>query len=207
MKHIPNILTGIRLVGGALMFLFLAAAAGGIPFVSESLTPDSQFALERWALIAFVLASVTDFFDGWLARKLNAVSVWGTILDPIGDKILICGAILGLAALGPQPQAAAPFAVILFREFAVSALREGAAPKGIKIPVTLLAKWKTTLQMVAIFAEVLVGTWAAWGLPSDPEVLGNATTAAHLLLWIAAAVTFWTGAVYWHKAHVAIGDD
>ena len=207
MKHIPNILTGIRLVGGVLMFVFLAAAAGGIPFISESLTPDSQFALERGALIAFVIACITDFFDGWLARKLNAVSAWGTILDPIGDKILICGAILGLAALGPQPQAAAPFAVILFREFAVSALREGAAPKGVKIPVTLLAKWKTTLQMVAIFAEVLVGTWAAWGLPSDPEVLGNATTVAHVLLWIAAAVTFWTGAQYWHKAHVAIGDD
>jgi CDP-diacylglycerol--glycerol-3-phosphate 3-phosphatidyltransferase len=207
MKHIPNILTGIRLVGGVLMFLFLASAAGGVPFVSERLTPDSQFALERWALIAFVLACITDFFDGWLARKLNAVSVWGTILDPIGDKILICGAILGLAALGPQPQAAIPFAVILFREFAVSALREGAAPKGVKIPVTMLAKWKTTLQMVAIFAELLVGSWAAWGLPADPDILGNATTTAHVLLWIAAGITFWTGAEYWHKAHVAIGDD
>jgi CDP-diacylglycerol--glycerol-3-phosphate 3-phosphatidyltransferase len=207
MKHIPNILTGIRLVGGVLMFLFLAAAAGGVPFISESLTPDSQFALERWALIAFVIACITDFFDGWLARKLNAVSAWGAILDPIGDKILICGAILGLAALGPQPQAAVPFAVILFREFAVSALREGAAPKGVKIPVTLLAKWKTTLQMIAIFAELLVGSWAAWGLPDEPEVLGNATTAAHVLLWLAAAITFWTGAEYWHKAHVAIGDD
>jgi CDP-diacylglycerol--glycerol-3-phosphate 3-phosphatidyltransferase len=207
MKHIPNILTGIRLVGGVLMFLFLAAAAGGLPFISESLTPDSQFALERWALIAFVLACITDFFDGWLARKLNAVSAWGTILDPIGDKILICGAILGLAALGPQPQAAVPFAVILFREFAVSALREGAAPKGVKIPVTMLAKWKTTLQMVAIFAELLTGSWGAWGLTANPDVQGNATTAAHVLLWIAAIVTFWTGAQYWHKAHVAIGDD
>jgi CDP-diacylglycerol--glycerol-3-phosphate 3-phosphatidyltransferase len=207
MKHIPNILTGVRLVGGVLMFLFLAAAAGGVPFISESLTPDSQFALERWALIAFVIACITDFFDGWLARKLNAVSAWGAILDPIGDKILICGAILGLAALGPQPQAAVPFAVILFREFAVSALREGAAPKGVKIPVTVLAKWKTTLQMVAIFAELLVGSWAAWDLPSDPDIVGNATTVAHVLLWIAAAITFWTGAEYWHKAHVAIGDD
>ena len=207
MKHIPNILTGIRLVGGVLMFLFLAAAAGGVPFLSESLTPDTQFALERWALVAFVLACITDFFDGWLARKLNAVSAWGTILDPIGDKILICGAILGLAALGPQPQAAIPFAVILFREFAVSALREGAAPKGVKIPVSTLAKWKTTLQMVAIFAELLTGSWGAWGLPSDPAVQGNATTAAHVLLWLAAIITFWTGAEYWHKAHVAIGDD
>lgn len=207
MKHIPNYLTVARLLAGVLMFLFLAAAAGGVPFISEQLTPDSQFALERWALIAFGLACLTDFFDGWLARKLNAVSVWGTILDPIGDKILICGAILGLAALGPQPQIAIPFAVILFREFAVSALREGAAPKGVKIPVTLLAKWKTALQMVAIFAELLVGSWAAWSLPSDPGVLGPATMVAHVLLWIAAAVTFWTGAEYWHKAHVAIGDD
>jgi CDP-diacylglycerol--glycerol-3-phosphate 3-phosphatidyltransferase len=207
MKSIPNILTGLRLVAGVLMFLFLAAAAGGMPFVSERLTPDSQFALERWALIAFVLAAITDFFDGWLARKLNAVSVWGAILDPIGDKILVCGAILGLAALGPQPQIAIPFALILFREFAVSALREGAAPKGIKIPVTMLAKWKTTLQLVAIAAELLVGSWAAWSLPSDPSVLGPATNIAHGLLWIAAAVTLWTGAEYWHKAHVAIGDD
>lgn len=207
MKHIPNILTGLRLVAGVLMFLFLAAAAGGVPFVSEQLTPESQFALERWALIAFVLAALTDFFDGWTARKLNAVSVWGAILDPIGDKILVCGAILGLAALGPQPQIAIPFAVILFREFAVSALREGAAPKGVKIPVTVLAKWKTTLQLVAIFAEVLVGTWAAWPLPSDPSVLGPATTLAHVLLWIAAAITFWTGAEYWRKAHKQIGDD
>lgn len=207
MKHIPNILTGIRLLAGVLMFLFLAAAAGGVPFVSERLTPDSQFALERWALVAFVLAAITDFFDGWLARKLNAVSVWGAILDPIGDKILICGAILGLAALGPQPQAAVPFALILFREFAVSALREGAAPKGVRIPVTMLAKWKTTLQMVAIAAELLTGSWAAWGLPTDPGVLGPATTTAHALLWLAAAITLWTGAEYWHKAHVAIGDN
>ncbi len=207
MKHIPNLLTGARILAGVLMFLFLAAAAGGVPYLSERLTPDSQFALERWALIAFVLACITDFFDGWLARKLNATSTWGVILDPIGDKILVCGAILGLAALGAQPQIATPFAVILFREFAVSALREGAAPKGVKIPVTMLAKWKTTLQMVAIFAELLAGSWAAWGLPTDPDVLGNATTVAHVLLWIAAAITFWTGAEYWHKAHVAIGDD
>ncbi len=207
MKSIPNILTFIRLLAGVMMFLFLAAAAGGVPYVSERLTPDSQFALERWALIAFVLACITDFFDGWLARKLDAVSIWGAILDPIGDKILICGAILGLAALGPQPQIAIPFALILFREFAVSALREGVAPKGVKIPVTFLAKCKTALQMVAIAAELLVGSWAAWGLNADPDVLGVATNIAHGILWIAALVTLWTGAQYWHKAHVAIGDD
>jgi len=207
MKSIPNILTFIRLLAGVLMFLFLAAAGSSVPFISDRLTADSQFALERWALIAFVFASITDFFDGWLARKLDAVSVWGAILDPIGDKILVCGAILGFAALGEGRDVAIPFALILFREFAVSALREGAAPKGVKIPVTLLAKWKTALQLVAIAAELLVVSWAAWGLNSDPGVLGPAAIVAHTLLWIAALVTLWTGAEYWRKAHVAIGDD
>jgi CDP-diacylglycerol--glycerol-3-phosphate 3-phosphatidyltransferase len=207
MKSIPNILTFIRLIAGVMMFLFLAAAGDSMPFVSGRLTPDVQLALERWALIAFLFAAITDFFDGWLARKFDAVSVWGAILDPIGDKILVCGAILGFAALGEGRDIAIPFALILFREFAVSALREGAAPKGIKIPVTLLAKWKTALQMTAIAAELLVTTWGAWQLPTDPGVLGPATTVAHGLLWLAALVTLWTGAEYWHKAHVAIGDN
>jgi CDP-diacylglycerol--glycerol-3-phosphate 3-phosphatidyltransferase len=61
---------------------------------------------------------------------------------------------------------------------AASALREGVAPKGVKIPVTFLAKCKTALQMVAIAAELLVGSWAAWGLNANPEVLGPATTIA-----------------------------
>jgi CDP-diacylglycerol--glycerol-3-phosphate 3-phosphatidyltransferase len=206
-KHIPNLLTGARVAAGVISFLLLAAAAGGVPFLSETLTPDTQFDLERWALVAFVVAAATDFFDGWLARKLDAVTTWGAILDPIGDKILICGVILGLAALGPQPQIAIPFALILFREFAISALRESTAARGIKLPVTLLAKWKTTIQLVAVGGELLVGTWAAWPLPSEPAVLGPVTAIVHALLWIAAAITLWTGAQYWHRAHVAVGDE
>jgi cardiolipin synthase len=86
--------------------------------------------LERWAVWAFVIAAITDFFDGWLARKLHAESVWGAILDPIADKVLVCGALLGLMSLGPQPDGALPAGLILFREFAVSALREVTAGKG-----------------------------------------------------------------------------
>ena len=71
----------------------------------------------------------------------------------------------------------------------------------------LRALGKTALQMVAIAAELLVGSWAAWGLNADPEVLGTATNIAHGTLWIAALVTLWTGAAYWHKAHVAVGDN
>lgn len=206
MKHLPNILTAGRLVLTLFMFLALAAAAGGVPWVSDQLTPQSQFALQRFAFWAFVVAAITDFFDGWLARKLNAETIWGAILDPIGDKVLVAGAILGLMALGPQPQVALPAALILFREFTVSALREVAAGKSVRLPVTMLAKWKTTVQLVALAAELLVASWAAFDLPAEPQVLGTFTTIAHGLLWLAAVITVWTGVQYWEAARKALTD-
>ena len=204
MKHLPNILTAGRLVLTLFMFLALAAAAGGVPFVSERLTPDMQFGLQRWAFWAFIVAAVTDFFDGWLARKLNAETIWGAILDPIGNKVLVAGAILGLMSLGPQPQVALPAALILFREFTVSALREVASGKGVSLPVTLLAKWKTTLQLTALAFELLVACWAAFNLPADPEILGPVTMLAHGLIWVAAIVTIITGVQYWEAARKAL---
>ncbi len=82
MKSLPNILTGSRLIMALFMFVAFAAAAGAVPYFSNRLEPEAQFALQRWAVYAFVLAAVTDFFDGWLARKLDAESVWGAILGP-----------------------------------------------------------------------------------------------------------------------------
>lgn len=204
MKHLPNILTAGRLVLALFMFVAFAAVAGGVPWVSDQLTPEMQFGLQRWAFWAFVVAAVTDFFDGWLARRLGAVTVWGAILDPIGDKVLVCGAILGLMSLGPQPQVALPAALILFREFTVSALREVSAGKGVSLPVTLLAKWKTTLQLVALGAEMIVACWAAFDLPADPAIQGPFTMLAHTLLWAAAVVTIITGAQYWEAARKAL---
>ncbi len=204
MKALPNILTSSRLVMALFMFVALAAAAGAVPFVSERLTADSQLRLERWAFYAFVVASVTDFFDGWLARKLDAVSVWGAILDPIGDKILVCGALLGLMALGPNAMVVLPAGLILFREFTVSALREVGAGKGVKLPVTLLAKWKTTLQLVAIGAEMILASWGAFNLSPEPSVMGGFTVVAHGLLWLATLVTLITGAQYWEAARKAL---
>jgi len=206
MKSLPNILTSMRLVLALFMFVALAAAAGAVPGLADRLSPGLQFALERWAVYAFVIAAVTDFFDGWLARKLDAVSVWGAILDPIGDKVLVCGAVLGLMSLGPQPMVLLPAGLILFREFTVSALREVGAGKGVKLPVTLLAKWKTTLQLTALGAELLVASWAAFELPSDPAVQGPAMIAAHTLFWLAAVVTLVTGAQYWEQTRKALQD-
>ena len=204
MKNLPNILTASRLVLALFMFVALAAAAGAVPWVSENLTAEDQFRLERWAFWAFVVAAVTDFFDGWLARKMDAVTVWGAILDPIGDKILVCGALLGLMALGPNAMIVLPAGLILFREFAVSALREVGAGKGIKLPVTVLAKWKTTLQLVAIGAEMILASWAAFNLPNTPDVVGPATVIIHGLLWLAAIITLITGAQYWEAARKAL---
>jgi CDP-diacylglycerol--glycerol-3-phosphate 3-phosphatidyltransferase len=205
MKHLPNILTSMRLVLALFMFVALAAASGSMPGMADRLTPEVQFTLERWAVYAFVIAAVTDFFDGWLARRLNATSIWGAILDPIGDKVLVCGAVLGLLALGPQPMVVLPAGLILFREFTVSALREVGASKGVKLPVTLLAKWKTTLQLTALALELVVATWGAFGwLPQDPGVQGPVAIAAHGLFWIAALVTLITGAQYWEQTRRAL---
>ena len=202
MKALPNILTSARLVLALFMFVALAAASGGVPFLEGELTSDAQFALQRWAVIAFVVAAVTDFFDGWLARRLDAVSVWGTILDPIGDKVLVCGAILGLMALGPQPMVLLPAGLILFREFTVSALREVGAARGISLPVTLLAKWKTTLQLTALALELLVAAWGAFDLPY--EQLAPVALVAHGLFWLAALVTLITGSQYWEQTRKAL---
>jgi CDP-diacylglycerol--glycerol-3-phosphate 3-phosphatidyltransferase len=200
MNRIPNLVTGLRLALALFTFFALAGAA----LLSDRLPPETQFSLERWAFWAFVVAALTDFVDGWLARRLHAETVWGAILDPIADKVLVCGAVLGLLSLGPNAAVAIPAALILFREFTVSALREVAAGKGVSLPVTLLAKWKTTLQLVALGSELLVACWAAFALPDDPAVLGTATTAAHALLWVAALVTLVTGAQYWEQARKAL---
>ena len=205
MKNIPNILTSMRLVLALFMFIALAAAAGAVPGLSDHLEPQTQFALQRWAVYAFIIAAVTDFFDGWLARKLGAESIWGAILDPIGDKVLVCGAVLGLMALGPQPMVLLPAGLILFREFTVSALREVGASKGVKLPVTMLAKWKTTLQMVALTGELVVAAWGAFPfLSQNPSVQGPVTIAVHSLFWLATIVTLITGAQYWEQTRKAL---
>ena len=204
MKSLPNIITGSRLAMALFMFVALAASSGAVPYFSNRLEPDTQFALQRWAVYAFIVAAVTDFFDGWLARKMDAVTVWGAILDPIGDKVLVCGAILGLLSLGPQPMVVLPAGLILFREFTVSALREVGAGKGIKLPVTLLAKWKTTIQLTALAMELIVAAWGAFSLPDGTALRPGFELAAHSLFWLAALVTLITGAQYWEQTRKAL---
>lgn len=206
---IPNLLTGARLVLGVAMWLCLAHIVGAVPFLPD-LSGDGQFELLKVAFFLFVVAAITDFFDGLLARRWHVESVTGAILDPIADKILVAGAILGLMAMGGQTQDfslfVVPAALILFREFAVSALREVAIGRGVRLPVTTLAKWKTTIQLIALGFELFAASWPAFGFSSDPADYMPVITVAHGLMWIAAAVTLWTGVEYWLAARRALRD-
>jgi len=180
LKALPNLLTGARIALGVLVFALLAAAR-----LTVALGGLRAFVLLAFA--AFVVAAATDFFDGWLARKLSAQSAWGAMLDPIADKIAVLAAVLGLVWLAPRLSVAIPGFLILMRELFVSGLREAGGARGLKFPVTQLAKWKTTIQLIALSAQIL----AAGGL------LGSVLTAvADGLLWIAALMTLWTGLDY-----------
>ncbi len=198
---IPNILTGLRLVAGVVMFLMLAGAAPGA--MDTMLSPDLQLSFAVWAFWIFAIAASTDWVDGYLARRWHATTRWGAILDPIADKVLVTGAILGVLASGSLPGIAVPCGLILFREFAVSALRESMAGK-VKLPVTLLAKWKTTLQMLALGSLQLTLLWDAFGLrhPDGTSLVWQPAfeTFSILLTWVAAAITLWTGWQYFSKA-------
>ena len=207
MKHLPNILTGLRLVLTLVVFLAMLGLASQ-PFVmwivAKGVDPRlAQTGLYFTAFWGFVIAGATDFFDGWLARKLKVESQLGAILDPIADKVLVAGAVVGLTMLGSWTVALAG-GLILFREFAVSAMRETLAPKGLTLPVTLLAKWKTTLQLVGLAGQLFVGGWIAWGLPRDPALAQKASLAADTVLWLAVAVTLWTGVTYALSARKAL---
>lgn len=207
MKHLPNVLTGLRLVLTLVVFLAMLALKTDAVFlwaVSQNIEPrqlgTSLYFIAFWG---FFVAAVTDFFDGWLARRLKVESTLGAILDPIADKVLVAGAVVGLAALGSMMVAVAG-GLMLFREFAVSALRETLAPKGLKLPVTLLAKWKTTLQLVALGGQFFVLGWGIWGLPQVETLFKRATLAADITLWLAVAVTLWTGVEYARAARKAL---
>jgi CDP-diacylglycerol--glycerol-3-phosphate 3-phosphatidyltransferase len=194
-KRIPNALTIARIGLASLVFFILADAAGALPGRGAPPDAGARAALLIASFFIFAFAAITDYFDGWLARKLDATSPWGVILDPIADKIAIAAAILGLVVLEPIGAIAIPGFVILFREMFVSGLRESLAPRGIKLPVTMLAKWKTTLQLTALALEMLAAT-----TPDGATI----RLGVHALLWLAALVTLWTGWDYTRGAAKAL---
>ena len=124
----------------------------------------------------YCLMGITDYFDGYLARAQGTVSKLGVFLDPIADKIMVAAVITGLHLI--------PALIILLREIAVSGLREFLAELRVSVPVSQLAKWKTTLQLVALGALILAGA-----LPAQYWI----KEVGLLSLWAAAVLTVITG--------------
>jgi len=140
------------------------------------------------AMAVFAIAGLTDLLDGWLARRWQQVSALGRFLDPIADKLLVAAALLMLVASGRiDGFTVLPAVVILCREIMVSGLREFLAELRVSLPVSKLAKWKTTVQMIAI-GVLLVGDAGPAAIPV--KLIGE------IGLWLAAALTIVTGYDY-----------
>ncbi|SMF60938.1 CDP-diacylglycerol--glycerol-3-phosphate 3-phosphatidyltransferase [Tistlia consotensis] len=170
LTSLPNLLTLARIVVIPLVVALLYL---------EGPTP-------HWiAFGLFSAACITDFFDGWLARRLNVVTPLGRFLDPIADKLLVVAILVMLVAGGEIAGVSVIAALaILAREILVSGLREYLAELRVGMPVSKLAKWKTTVQMAAL-AVLLV----APALPGLPLLLA----LGEALLWLAALLTVVTG--------------
>ena len=212
MLTLPNILTTIRLIAApmvALMFLYFSR-------------PYADWA----ALILFVGAALTDWLDGFLARAWKQESKLGRMLDPIADKAMVVIALLVLTGIfGLNPFILLPAVVIIFREIFVSGLREFMGDIAISLDVTKLAKWKTTVQMLAIALLFAVGIFefcleigtlqnCASSVPDTSFSYAKIFTdygfcyvgmysfwyGGVLLLWTAAGLTLITGVDYFQKS-------
>ncbi len=173
--NLPNILTFSRI--------------GAIPVIVGLMFLPSP--LGNWlSFCVYTYGCITDFFDGYLARAWEQQSAMGRFLDPLADKLLVAGVLMMLVATdGITGLSVLPASVILFREILVSGLREFLAEVQVKVPVTILAKWKTTLQMLAL-GFLLVGS-------AGPD-FGSVTTLEIGIvgLWLAAILTVGTGYDY-----------
>lgn len=175
MYNLPNLLTISRIVV--------------IPAIFLSVYITSMW----WAIVAavlFIVASITDYFDGYLARSRGETSALGRLLDPIADKLLVTSALVVLLAKPGMVEykiSFIPVIVILCREILVSGLREFLREVNVGLPVTRLAKWKTGFQMTALSMMLLKGVWY-WGGTGE------------VLLWVAGVLTFITGYQYFQKS-------
>ena len=175
MYSLPNLLTISRIVVIPVIFMMV--------YIHATL----------WQLVAailFIVASITDYLDGYLARSRNETSAFGRLLDPIADKLLVTSALVVILAVPGMvvcKLSYIPVIVILCREILVSGLREFLMEVKVGMPVTRLAKWKTGFQMTALSMMLLKGFWLWGGI-------------GEILLWIAGVLTFITGYQYFQKS-------
>ncbi len=205
---VPNVLTTFRLLaapGVVVMFLYFAR-----PWA------------DWFAMLLFIGSAVTDYFDGYLARLWKQETRFGAMLDPIADKAMVVIALLVITGFsGMNPWILLPATVIIFREIAVSGLREFLGGHAGGLAVTSLAKYKTFTQMIALTVLFATGVFehsaAGRGVGLDEGAVAGVgavyALAAHwswwfgtVLLWISAVLTLVTGLEYFGKARPFFGD-
>lgn len=184
MRNIPNLLTLLRilLVPVFVWLVFFCHAPNNI----------------AWALLVFTVASVTDFLDGYLARKWQVISNLGKIMDPLADKLLVLAAFIALTFLEPFKLHISILILIGLRELLVSLLRDVYVKKGIVISADKLGKLKTALQMIGIVAALILWAWFEDLAKSDPIRI-----AAHILFGLVALLTAFSGLNYLVKVKKA----
>jgi CDP-diacylglycerol---glycerol-3-phosphate 3-phosphatidyltransferase len=182
--NIANQLTVLRMILIPVFLIFLLVPMGhGVLVVG-----NAEFTLARLvATLIFIGASITDWLDGYLARKLNLVSNFGKFLDPLADKLLVMAAFVALVGL--HEMASWMVIVILAREFAITGFRLVAVEQGQVIAASPIAKWKTTFQMLALILYLLHNI--PFGVNGFP--------LASICLWIAVILTIVSGWDYFWK--------
>ncbi len=169
--NVPNILTMIRVI---LIIPFVVLLLGGN---AGLFGPDVTVPC-IWADVIFIVASLTDLFDGKIARKYNLVTNFGKFMDPLADKLLVCSALICLVEMSRIP--AWMVILIIAREFIISGFRLVASDAGVVIAASYWGKFKTTFQMVAVIGLILQPLLLSWGLP---------LLVLQILLWIALILT------------------
>jgi len=177
--NLPNILTMGRIAA--------------IPLMAAILLSPSQSA-GFWAAAVFALASITDWLDGYLARRMGIVTVFGKFLDPIADKLIVMAALIMILPFDRVP--AWMVLVILGREIIITGLRGIASSEGIVIQASELGKFKTIFQIVAILGLVLHYDYNWFFGISHPLLTVNMHNVGMFYLWIATLLTIWSGADY-----------
>ncbi len=150
--NLPNSITMSRII---MIPLFLWILSPHFPWTAGGVQ-------ELCAALLFVLASMTDGLDGYLARRRGQITTMGMLLDPLADKIMVTAAFIELVAYSPQVVKVWIAVVIIGREFLISGLRSIAASEGFTITASELGKLKTVVQIVAVAATILAHQWAQW---------------------------------------------
>lgn len=189
MSNLPTLLTIFRIVAAP-------AIAGLVLWASQIVHVNVETAGQVYlaALVLFIAASLTDWLDGYLARKLNAVTPLGAALDHAADKVLITCVLVALAYAALPWWLVLASVLILGRDVAVAGLREGISAQGKTLPVSDLGKWKAAAEMAGVAAFLAFQT-AALMLAPQSVILGL-DWAARILLWAAAALALISGAQY-----------